>query len=255
MIKLWKFTLFFLLCLVIALLLNLPIQQVLPHMKLPDTVRLSGIKGTVIRGRAQQISIDGFPARAVEYHLIPSCIPSLKACYKINYEQGVVQIAYDALNGDIEISKARIQYPVMELVNYLPDLLINPAGRVELVIEELSLVQGKPTTLFGTLTWRDLALDDNDIRIDLGDYQVEFTGDQKKYKFRVKDLNAALDVTGNSEIKVDGQYSVDIKIGSDTSIDPNVKSVLDLVAARSGYNKYRIEQKGRLPANVIRQIF
>ena len=38
MIKLWKLTLFFLLCLVVALLFNLPLTQLLPHVRLPDTV-------------------------------------------------------------------------------------------------------------------------------------------------------------------------------------------------------------------------
>jgi hypothetical protein len=31
--------------------------------------------------------------------------------------------------------------------------------------------------------------------------------------------------------------------------------VLDLFAAKADYNKYRIEQKGRLPPNLTRQLF
>ena len=49
MLKLWKFTLFFLLCLVIALLFNLPIQQVLPYVKLPNTVRAIGMQRADVR--------------------------------------------------------------------------------------------------------------------------------------------------------------------------------------------------------------
>ena len=56
MFKLWKLTVFFLLCLVVMLLFNLPIQQVLPYVKLPNTVRTVGIDGTVIKGAAQEIA-------------------------------------------------------------------------------------------------------------------------------------------------------------------------------------------------------
>jgi hypothetical protein len=52
MLKLWKFTLFFLLCLVVALLINLPIQQVLPYVTLPATVQLAAIDGNLLKGRA-----------------------------------------------------------------------------------------------------------------------------------------------------------------------------------------------------------
>jgi len=91
--------------------------------------------------------------------------------------------------------------------------------------------------------------------ISIGNYQVNFIGDQKKYDFRLSALDADLDVVGEGEIKADGQYDVDIKIAAENSIEPQVKKVLDLVAVQAGYNQYRIEQKGRLPASIMRQLF
>jgi general secretion pathway protein N len=255
MFKLWQFILFFLLCLLVALLFNLPIQQVLPYVKLPSTVQLVGINGTVFKGTSQEISINGFPLRALNYGYIPSCIPLLKVCYKITYEHGTIQLAYDVLNGDTEISRARIEYPVADLLEYVPNLLVNPLGQVELGIDDLSIVQGKPATLNGKLIWRDMGLDNDGAIISIGDFQIDFSGDQKKYDFKLKDLDASLDVTGEGEVKADGQYSVDIKITAETSIEPNVKNVLDLVTSKAGYNKYRFEQTGRLPAHLARQLF
>ena len=55
MIKAWRFTLFFLLCLTVALLFNLPVQQVLPHVQLPSNVQLAGVDGSVLKGRASEI--------------------------------------------------------------------------------------------------------------------------------------------------------------------------------------------------------
>jgi len=255
MIKIRKFVLFFVLCLMIALPFNLPIQQVLPHLKLPPNIKLVGIQGTVFRGKAQEVVIDQFPLQAVSYRFQPSCILQLKACYQISYEQGAFDAAYDVLSGDTEISGARIEYPVAELMKYVPNVPVNPVGRVELMIDELSMVQGKPAALNGKLIGRDLGVDNDGSKISIGDFQVDFTGNQKKYEFKLSDLDATLDVAGTGEIRADGLYNFDIKLNAEDGLDPKIKNVLDLFADKAGYNKYRIEQRGRLQPNLTRQLF
>ncbi len=253
--RLWKFGLFFLLCLVIALLFNLPIQQVLPHVQLPKTVRLAGIDGTIVRGKAREIRIDEFPFHDVKYRYQPSCIPLLKICYQIDYRQGRLQAAYDLLNGDTEMSGVRLLYPVSEVVAYVPNLVVNPTGRVELLVEDMSIVAGRPTAVSGKLIWRDLGIDNDGVRINIGDYELDFDGNTEAYDFQLKDLGATLDVDGEGKVSANGQYNMDIRILTDGNLDSNVRYVLNLTAKKSGPNSYRIEQSGRLPANVRKQIF
>ena len=255
MFKIWKYTLFFLLCLVVALLFNLPISQVLPHVELPGSVQVSGVDGNVLEGTAEEVRVNDFPIRGIRYRYLPSCIPLLKICYRIKYDQGQVQVAYDVLNGDTEISKTRIEYPVSNLLAHVPNALVRPVGRLQLEIDDLTMLQDKLVTAEGRLIWRDMGINDDGIKIDIGDYQVDFSGNPQQYDFTVRDLDAALDVSGSGNIKAAGLYAVDVKIGSQGGIDPQVKSVLNLVAARISVNRYRIEQKGRLPANITRQLF
>jgi general secretion pathway protein N len=255
MTGLWKLTLFFLLCLVIALLVNLPMQQVLPHVKLPATVRLAGIDGTILNGTAQEVVVNNFPLRSVNYRYLPSCLPLLKLCYGITYEKGDFRVAYDLLNGDTEVSEALIEYRASELVQYLPNAPVKPAGRVQLKIDELTMLEGRMTTVNGKLIWRNLGLDDENVKVDLGDYQLDFVGDQAKYDFKINDLDASLDVSGKAEIKPDGQYSLDVRVGSENGIDPNVKSVLNLLANKTAHDKYRVQQKGRLSPAMTQQLF
>jgi hypothetical protein len=256
MLKLWKFTLFFLLCLVVALLINLPIQQVLPYVKLPATVQLAAIDGNLLKGRAGEVKINEFPIRGIQYRYMPSCIPLLKVCYQFDYDQGQVQLAYDVLNGDTEISRTSVEYPVARLLALLPmPALVIPTGRLQLEIDDMSTQQNKLVAVNGKLIWRDLGFDDDGIKIDIGDYQVDFSGDASAYNFTFSDLNAALDVSGDGSVSSAGTYEVDVKISAETGIAPQVKSILNLVAVRSSGNKYRIEQKGRLPANITRQLF
>ena len=253
--KLWKFTLFFLLCLVIALLFNLPLQQVLPWVKLPEQVRLSGIDGTIIDGKADEIVIDKFPLRNVEYHYMPSCIPLLKICYRVDYSQGKVEVAYDLLNGDTEVIGARIEYPVAELSRYVENLPVRPAGRLELYVNDLAILDGKPTALSGKLVWHDLGVDDEGIRFNVGDYELDFTGNPEGYKFDLKDLGADLDVDGDGEVSADGQYRMAIRIIAQDDLEPQVRTVLNAVAEAVGHNHYRVDQKGRLPNHLRKQIF
>jgi hypothetical protein len=255
MLKTWQLVLFFVLCLVFALLSNLPIQQVLPHLKLPANIKLVGVRGTVFSGTAQEITIDQFPLRSIKYRNRLSCIPLLEACYQVSYENGTIQLAHDVLSGDTEISDTRIEYPAAQLVKHVPNVPVNPIGRLELMIDEMSIVQGRPAALNGKLIWRDLGIDNDGSQINIGDYQVDFSGDQQKLDFKLSDLDASLAVTGKGEVRADGQYDIDIRIEAKTGVDSKIKNVLDLVASNTGYNKYRVEQKGRLPASLIRQLF
>jgi hypothetical protein len=256
MLRLWKFTLFFLLCLVLALLINLPVKHVLPYVKLPQTVRLADIDGNLFSGSIAEVYFDDFPIRGIRYSYMPSCIPMLKLCYHINYDEGQLQLAYDVLNGDTEVSSSRVEYPVATLLARLPmPPLVKPTGRLELEIDDLSMQQNKLLSVNGKLTWRDLGLDQDGSNVNIGDYQVDISGDVKGYNFTFTDQDAALDVSGDGSISAAGNYEVDVRIAPQAGLDPQIKSILNLVAARSSDNKYRIEQKGRIPANITRQLF
>ncbi|MCP4389075.1 MAG: type II secretion system protein N [Gammaproteobacteria bacterium] len=255
MFRAWKYLLFFVLCLAIALVINLPIRQLLPHFQLPNTVTLSGVDGSVVSGRARQITINRFPLRDVSYRFAPSCIALLKICYQIDYAQGTALTAYDLLNGDVEVSESRAEYAASELAAYMPDMMVQPGGRLELLIDELTVIAGQPAALNGKLIWRDLGLQADDDSLKLGDYQVEFSGSPQKYDLKLSDLEASLKAAGKGFITADGQYSVDIKLSSDTPIDSKIRNVLDLFATKVSYNNYRLEKKGRLPPNVTRQLF
>ena len=256
MLKAWRYTVFFLVCLTIALLFNLPLQQVLPHVQLPPQVQLAGVDGSVLKGSAQEIRIDGFPVRGLKYRYMPSCIPKLKVCYHLDYEQGEVQLAYDVLNGDTEVSRSDIEYPVNELMKLAPvPPLVKPTGRLQLQVEDLSLQQDRLMSVTGKLIWRDLGLDDSGIKIDIGDYVIDFNGDPERYIFTISDLDAALQVQGEGSAYASGAFEVDIRIDARQGIDPQVRTVLNAVASRSGGNQYRVQQKGRLPRQIAQQLF
>ena len=253
---LWKYTLIVLLCLTVALLFNLPVQHLLPYVQLPPSMQLAGVDGTVLKGKASELRISDFPLRGIRYRYMPSCIPLLKICYHVVYNRGEIQVAYDLLHGDSEVSRSEIEYPVADLLRLLPDEApANPSGRLQLRIDDLSMQADKLVAINGRLIWIDLGLNDVGIKIDIGDYQVDFRGDPQRYEFTFSDLNASLDVSGDGTISADGLYQVDVRIEGEAGIEPHVKNVLQRVATRTGFNKYRIKKKGRLSSDVRRQLF
>ena len=253
--RVWKYLLFFLLCLAVALVINLPIGQVLPHLKIPPTVELAGTSGTVIGGRVRQVSVNRFPLRDVRYRFQPSCIALLKVCYQVDYEQGTTRVGYDLINGDTEVDQTRVEYAASELSAYMPNMMVQPDGQLELNVEQMTIIAGVTAAANGKLIWRDLGMSAEGESLNLGDYQLEFSGNSQQYDFDLSDLDADLDVDGKGDVKANGQYSVDVKISSETTIDPKVKNLLDLFATTVSYNNYRVEQTGRLPPNVARQLF
>jgi len=257
MFKPWKFILFFLLCLALSLLFNLPIQQVLPHLKMSDSVRLAGVDGTLLKGRVESITVDDFPVRGVRYRFLPSCIALLKVCYRVDYREGRIELAYDLLNGDTEINRSQLDYPVAQLLMRLPTATpFRPGGRLQLEIDELSMLDNKLVAVNGRLIWRHLGVDQDEIQVDIGDYRVGFAGTPESYEFEFDDLDAALDVTGGGVVTADGNYQLDVRVASQSAIDPQVRSLLELIGKRgAGGNTYRIERQGQLRPNVTRQLF
>lgn len=254
MFKIWRYTIFFLVCLLVALIINLPLVHGLPWVKLPPEIQVSGVDGTVLRGKAQQITINEFPVRGVSYRYLPSCVALLKVCYRIEFDDGRFDIAYDLLHGDTELSKARVAYPVTVLTPYFTPLPVQPIGRLELNIDDLSMLQGKPANLVARLVWRDLGIDDPDIKMNIGDYQLDISGKSPNYDLLFSDHDAHLTLKGDGEIAAGGVFKVDVSIEPRTEIDPHVKYVLELITEKVSFNKYRIRQDGRLPPQLARHL-
>ena len=240
----------------VVMLFSVSVQQVLPHVRLPPSIQLAGVDGTMLKGKVSELRINDFPLRGVRYRYLPSCIPMLKICYHVVYNRGEIRLAYDLLHGDSEASRGEIDYPVADLLRLLPvEAPANPSGSLQLRIDDLSMQADKLVSINGSLIWNGLGLNDTGIKIDIGDYKVDFQGDPQSYEFTFSDLNAVLNVSGDGQISADGRYQVDVTIENDIGIEPNVKVVLKKVATPNGVNKYRIRQKGRLANDVKRQLF
>ena len=255
MLKAWKYVVFFVLCLAVGLALTMPAQHLLPYLNLPKSVRVSAMQGTLVEGRAAQVEFDGTLLREVEYRFLPSCLVSFRVCYDIDYSQGKGQAGYGILDGNIEITDARVEYPAADFARRIPNLIVQLIGRLEVSIDSLAIVAGKPTAVNGNVVWRGLGVDDGVKQLVIGDYAVDIAGGPEGYDLKISDLAGNLEIDGEGRLEADGQYRLDVRVVGKENIEPQIRTLLDLAGNKVSQDHYRIEQSGRLPASLSARIF
>ena len=244
--SIWKPGLFFVFCLLIALLVNMPATQLVGRIKLPDTIGLNGLDGTLFSGRVSQLTIDKFPIQNLSYRADSFCLLTLSICYQFDNPDGLFHLRIRPLTETVEISDLAIDYPLQQLTPFMQQLLVKPSGKVELKLDSAQAVKGQLTGLSGVAIWRNAGVSGESVN--LGDYEFLVSGSGDLYTVSLKDIQAPLQVVGKVDLKTNGTYQVNIDIKARSGLDPKIQNVLEFVALKKGINQYVIQNTGKLPA-------
>ncbi|MEE8365305.1 MAG: type II secretion system protein N [Gammaproteobacteria bacterium] len=251
--KLWKPALFFVLVLLAALLINMPLAHLLGVVRMPDNIRIFQPQGSLISGRIGGIEINQFLLRDLEYEADLSCLLTLGVCYQVLNPYGSLQVRHEPLAGSTELTQVKIEYPLQDLTR-MPGVLMQPAGRLQLNLDSVLIVQDKLADLSGTLVWKDAGLAGEDIN--LGDYEVSVGKAGGRYDFVIDDKDAVLDMAGKASLQADGKYTLDITIRTKSGLEPRIRNALELVARKQGANQYVVRRAGSLdPALLANLMF
>ncbi len=245
-------SLFFIVCLAVALALNMPLVHVLAEVKLPDNVRLNNFNGTILNGRIDVLEVNGLQATGLEYRNDPECILSLKWCYRILFDQGEVRISANAIDQSVTLLNSNLNYPVSEVISMFPALLVKPTGALEVIIDSLTIKQQQFTLGSGSILWKQAGVEG--AAIDLGEYRLNAALSNQAYLLTIGDNSALLKVDGKGQLKSNGQYNFTINIESEPGLQNSIKTALEFVAKKRGLNKYSILQNGEIPPRVISQL-
>jgi hypothetical protein len=253
----WKPALFFVFCLAIFLIINVPVGLILNQLALPKNFKLNGVKGQITSGRIATVEAHNFPFRDINYQTDLSCLLSLHVCYQVNYQNGKAYISFNPLTNITQIKQFDVEYSLVELLPLMGQMLVKPAGEIKLKfnqinIHHLNVNQIKIGHIEGLALWRNVGIVGEDIN--LGDYQFEVEREDSSYRFKLTDRQAVQVIDGTGRLKSNGEYLLDIKIQADSSLDDNIKSMLALVAKKKGLNEYLIYRQGQLPPHFIRQL-
>ena len=245
-------SLFFIICLAIALALNMPLIHVLAEVKLPDNVRLNKFRGTILSGKIDVLEVNRLQLTDLSYKNEARCIWTFDWCYRILFDQGEARISANIFEQSVTLSDSNLRYPVSEILALFPALLVEPTGEVEVKIDHLTVRQQQFALGSGALFWKQAGVKGESL--DLGEYRLEAVLSNDAYLLTVRDNNALLKVDGKGQLKSNGQYNFNIGIESEPGLQNSIKTALEFVAKKRGLNKYSILHNGTLPQRIISQL-
>lgn len=246
------FGLFFTICLIVALIFNMPLVHVLAEVKLPPNIRISNLDGSVLTGRIDALEVNNLQATGIEYRHDPRCVITLKWCYNLVFDQGEGRASANALDQTVTLTNSTLAYPVSELVTLFPALLVKPTGDVELVIDRLIASRSQVLLESGAVIWKNAGVEGEPV--DLGEYRIDAVLSNGAYNFTISDNDALLKIDGKGQLQSSGQYTVDVNIESEPGLRDSIKTALEFVARKRGLNQYSVSQRGQIPPRMISQI-
>jgi len=238
----WKPALFFVFCLIITLLINMPVGHLMAQVKIPDAAKISKLQGSLLKGQASTLIINQLIIHDLEYSFDSSCLIIVSLCYQLNFAEGSVLIRFVPISGSIEVSQLDIELSMSNLSAVSDQLLIKPSGNLHLSTDNIKFIQGKLVDIEAIAVWNNAGIAGEDIN--LGDYQINIKKGSGQYQVSLVDKEAILDVVGKGDLKSDGRYSIDININAKAGLEARIKSALEFVASKKGLRQYSIRRSG-----------
>ncbi len=165
MSKYWKPALFFVLALLLALAINMPVAFILGFVEMPDNIRVFQPRGSLLSGRIGGLEINRYLLRNLEYEAQWSCLVTLGLCYRISNSYGSLQARHQPLSRNTELTHVSIEFPLQDLDRMTGGLLIQPAGKIQLNLDKVLINQDKLAELDGVLIWVDAGIAGEDINL------------------------------------------------------------------------------------------
>ena len=247
--NIWKLSLFFVFCLLVTLLINLPVGHVMARVNMPQQVSISQLAGTLFEGQADTLIVNQVVFHNPEYKFELSCLISLGLCYQLKFADGSALVRFAPLTKTVEVSRIDIELPMSNLANIANRLLIQPSGSLKLSSDKLNFKQGQLTDIDALLVWKNAGIAGEDI--DLGDYQLSIVKQNGQYQIFLADKEAVLEIDGKGDLKPDGNYFLDINITAKSGLETRIKNALELFASKKGLRQYNIRRSGTSDERIL----
>jgi len=249
----WRPVLFFLVCLTVALLINMPARLVLNQVQIPANLKISRLQGTLFRGEVGELRVGQLAINQLTYRIDLSCLLTATVCYQLVFEEGLVRAGFEPISQTIRLSQLDAEFPIQQLAALGNQLLVSPSGRLRVESDSITIRQGKVVEFDALTTWSNAGIIGEDFN--LGDYQLEITKDSELYRLILQDKDAVLDIGGEAKLSSDGNYSLNINIQARAGLDSRIKNALELVAQKKGLSQYSVRRSGQLDSKISNLLF
>lgn len=203
----------------------------------PDTLRLSGIDGTIWSGRAALGSVAGLPLHDIGWTLdaLPLLTAQLSGRVEARLSDGFVEGDVTAWpDGRAELRDVNASTSLRVLASLVPGA--EAEGLVSATIARLELRDGWPVGVAGEARIADLAApplisaDGGPASIPLGDYTLTLeTSDAGELLVRFQDSGGPLDVDGTARLDPRGNYRLEGRAAARPDAPPELVQGLELI--------------------------
>jgi hypothetical protein len=240
----------FMLTLVVGLITELPVTQVFRVIQPPPGLDIRDLQGSITGGSIGSIGYQGYSLDDISYSLSLSCLIKASICYQLESPSQPLKlnIGQNLITRNIAIFDSYIQLG-SDMVDAIPGLLVKPKGIFELNVEQITLVDLKVSDLQAKIDWKEAGIEGEEQV--LGNYSAVISRQKGLVNIQLSDSDSLLSLSGEANLRLNGQYDTDIQLASKPGLNPSINSALDMAAKRTGLNRFSIKQKGSVPSNMI----
>lgn len=208
--RLWPLAALGIAAYILVALFTLPASMLVSRLA-PYGIAAAGVDGTVWNGRAQvvQAGATNLGSASWNLHVLPLFLARLQADVKLTRVDGFAQAAITATpSGRVSLKQLTASLPLSALpAGATPG---GWAGTVNLKLAELTVEQGWPVRIEGTIETMDLT---GPARkpANMGSYQVTFPAAENGQELAgaLTDLGGPLEIAGSLRLKPDRSYLIE----------------------------------------------
>ena len=231
-----------LLTLAVALIITLP-ARVAYSWAAPAGVAVSGIQGTVWRGQADAISVNGIYIGDVSWQIKPLRLLTGQANYHVKgapasgFIEGNIGVR---IGGKLIVSELAASLPLKLFAG--PLRVTGLGGDASLQFERIEVVEGLPVAANGTVRVNGLVAPRLS-RESIGGYEAEFFTQNNGIAATVEDTDGIVDLAGSLQVQADRSYQFLGKIAAKPGAPESLTRQLQYLgsADERGQRELRLE--------------
>ncbi len=209
----------------------------------PSVLDVSGIHGTVWRGRADAMAANGIYLRDVSWGVKPLRLLTGKVAYRVSGspESGFVEgIVSMSIGGAVTVSDLAASVPLYIFADLFN--IRGLQGDVSLQFERIKLRDGLPVAADGTVRVDNLVAPPLS-RTSIGGYRAEFFTQDNGVSASVEDTNGVFDLAGSLQLQRDRSYQFLGQVVAKPETPENLKQQMKFLGPANdrGQRELRVE--------------
>ena len=234
---------------IVTVLIGLIVQfpaRIAYHAFVPDSVRLTGISGSIWRGQAAEGQLGSLYVSDIAWSVRPLALLTgrLAVDLSLNPAGGFVETrASVSLAGNAELTNVEGGITIAALQGLIP--MPGIEGNLRLQLEELAVSDGLPVSATGTVEVFGLVVRGLS-PTPIGDFRAQLASTDGAVSGSLEDLSGVLDIAGSLRISPDRSYVLEGLVAPRPTAAESIVSQLRLLGSPNerGQRQFRLE--GRL---------